>query len=378
MLGTPDGAGPRGSMSARNSTRLGPLRLSLLLLLAAWPLGRVHAQTAAELLEQARQHDAAYVRGDAVDRQKALALYEQALAAQPDPQQRLQTLFRMAQLEGCIYDRSKGEKPDFRKAINFYQQIVESYPPEEPMVLNAIGLISDHYTSLRDFDAALTWAKRAIDYDTAKAEERLQNIERRRDSLLTTEYSEAERHALTDEAVRSAPLWQELQQMKAGRVTAVDRLAHVAELVDPLRAHGELRAIADKYSGTPIGDRATQKLQEMMDRQASLWTPNLTLPQAPASSVQPAGSAPVMGPRGPEGVETPPGPRDATTPGPQAPDPNTTTKPKRAVPLTKSPRAPPLPRLLTYFVVAAGLTTLGLAARKVRKKTLVRNSHHET
>ncbi|MHC4364778.1 MAG: FecR domain-containing protein, partial [Planctomycetota bacterium] len=53
--------------------------------------------TAAELLEQAHKHDAAYALGAGVNRPKALSLYQSALAAGPDQKQRLHVLYRMAQ-----------------------------------------------------------------------------------------------------------------------------------------------------------------------------------------------------------------------------------------------------------------------------------------
>lgn len=354
------------------------LALLALALSMAWSPTQVRAETATELIEQAGQYDATQTLGPGVDRQKALELYEKALAAGPDQQQRLQVLFRMAQLHGCIFDPKKGEKPDLRKAVSLYQQIVESYPPEEPMVMTAMGLISDHYTSLREFDAALAWAKRAVEYDTSKAQKNINEIRRKEDSLANTQYTPEERREIIERAIRSTSLVEGLQAMKAGRVAAVDRIARAAEILDPLRAHGELRAIADKYAGTPVGDRASQRLQENMDKWEHLWAPNLGLPQGRETTWQPASDTAITANRNETGAEVRRGPSIEITTGPGPPDPNTTTKPKTAIPLAKSPRAPPAVLLSACIVVAAGLIALGLAALRTRRKTLSRNAEHDT
>jgi hypothetical protein len=359
-----------------------PGRVLLLgVLLWAGPVRMLWAESAAEFVAQARQCDPSYAIGPQVSRTRAMELYEKALTAGiTDPRQQLDVLFRMGQLQGCIFDPRKGEKPNLRKAIGFYQQIVESYPSEEPMVLKAIGLVSDHYTSLREFDAAVAWARRAVDYDTAKAEQRINDIERRQDSLATTRYSPDERREIMERAVRTAPLRDDLQQMKTARVAAVDRLASAARMLDPLREYGEMKAIADRYAGTPVGDRATRKLQEVMDRHADLWAPGLEPPRHPASTLQPAGVTPLIltRNRNQEGIAAPPGPGIDAIAEPNPPEPNTTAKPQEMIPLAKSPRAPPGVARSIALVVAAGLVVLGLAVRRIRNKTFARNPNHET
>ncbi len=343
--------------------------LLLVVLCAAWPAGALRAQTAAELIEQARQCDPTYVIGPGANRSKAMELYEKALTAGIEGQPRLDTLFRMGQLYGSILDRQKGESPNYHKAIGYYQQIVESCPPEEPMVLTAIGLISDHYGALNEFDAALTWAKRAVEYDTAKAQQHIQEIHRKVDSLAQVRYTPLERQAILEQKVRSTVLQDDLQRMQEARVAGVDRLARVAQFIDPLRTHGELRTIADKYAGTSVGDRASQRLQEAMDKDASFWAPSLATPRGPAPSLQPPASAPALPTREQNGMKSASGPSIEIIAGPNAPEPNTTEKPKAAVPLAKSPRAPPLGLPSACLAAAAGLLLLGWTARKMRTKT---------
>ena len=79
----------------------------------------------------------------------------------------------MAQLYGSAYELQKGERPDFHKAIELYEEIIDSYPADEPLVLKAMVSIGDHYVSLWRFESALEWFKRPLEYDVNLLEERL-------------------------------------------------------------------------------------------------------------------------------------------------------------------------------------------------------------
>lgn len=70
-----------------------------------------------DFIRQAHQYDNMYALGPQTSQQAALRLYEQALTTEPDDQQRLHILYRMAQLNGSAYQLEKGEKPDFHRAI---------------------------------------------------------------------------------------------------------------------------------------------------------------------------------------------------------------------------------------------------------------------
>jgi tetratricopeptide (TPR) repeat protein len=346
------------------------LRLLCILLLAAPAvIAEDEGPTAAELIEQAHQYDGRYNATEQANQQKAISLYAEALEAKPDSSQRLHILYRMAQLNGCIYNRQKGERPDYRKAIELYKEIVESYPPEEPLVLKAMGFISDHYTSLREFEAALRWAKRALEYDTTKVEEKIADIQRKLESLKDVRYAPDERQAIIEEALLRRPVLREnLEKVKRDRVIAVDRIAHSAELIDPLRAHGELRSIVQKYGGTPIGRRAAQRLQENMDRWPDLWVPDDQLPgDHSESSLQVGpGNASALG-QGAEGLGPRPdgGLRAATGPLSQGGQRN--EKPNNDVLEDEQPRAPPLGTLSACIVGAVGLIIIGVAAPRMRR-----------
>lgn len=307
-------------------------------------------KTAAELITQAHKHDNMYTLGPDANQQKALSFYLSALAAEPDKKQHLHILYRMAQLNGSSYDLSKGEKPDFRKAIELNKQIIDSYPPQEPLVYKAMSSISSHYTTLWEFENAVKWSKKVLEYDTRQIAEQIETTEQ-----------DKEKHSLK----------KALDKIKRYQKIAVDQAAYSADLIDPLRAHGELRGIIDKYNGTFIADRASKRLSENMDKMPELWAPTDDEPfSASGSTLQAAvgTSAAHTENQKHKYIKT-----QADTVGEvakkhSAVEPNTTAKPQNDTHVAKEPRAPPANFLPTYIIVAAILIILGLAGYLRKKK----------
>lgn len=213
-------------------------------------------KTAAEFINQAHKHDNMYASDSESDQQKALRFYESALAEGPDEKQRLHILYRMGQLYGSAYQLEKGEKPDFHKAISLYKKIVDSYPPEEPLVYKAMSSLCDHYTTLRDFETALGWSKKVLEYNTTE---------------------QLESGGINRKSIDRVRRYQRI---------AVDQVAYTANHIDYLRTHGELRAIADKYYGTFIAERASELLAENMDKMPDLWSPQNDFPLPENSTLQ--------------------------------------------------------------------------------------------
>jgi tetratricopeptide (TPR) repeat protein len=81
-----------------------------------------------ELVRQARKHHDTYTRNAGPDRQEALHLYQLALEAEPNHDQRFNILYAMARL---VSTPPKGQEPtqaDLRKAIELYTEIADSCP----------------------------------------------------------------------------------------------------------------------------------------------------------------------------------------------------------------------------------------------------------
>jgi tetratricopeptide (TPR) repeat protein len=138
----------------------------------------VHAdeEAAAKLIQEAHKHDNMYTLGPSASQQEALKHYQSALDAEPDDKQRLHILYRMGQLYGTCYQLEKGEKPDFRKAIELYKRIIDSYLPEEPLVHKSMISIGDHYTALWELEKALEWHKKVLEYDAGLMAEELNTL----------------------------------------------------------------------------------------------------------------------------------------------------------------------------------------------------------
>ncbi|MHC4084998.1 MAG: tetratricopeptide repeat protein, partial [Planctomycetota bacterium] len=214
----------------------------------------------AELIAQAHKHDNMYTLGPEASQQEALNLYQSALAAEPDRKQRLHILYRMAQLNGSAYQLEKGEKPNFQEAIRLYKEIINSCPPDEPLVYKAMSSISDHYTTLREFESAIEWLE-AI-------EKLRENFEQHGDSMTAQQQQQAEKQILQAYSLRKA-----LDKIKRYQVIAVDQVAYSANIIDPSIAIGELGSIAQKYSGTFIADRATGHIRETTARMMEYLEP---------------------------------------------------------------------------------------------------------
>lgn len=339
----------------------------LLLTLAAWPTSEARADTAAELIEQARQYDCGYSAGPDASQARALETYRRALAAQPQPPQRLHILFRMAQLHSCAYRIEKGETPNYPEALRLYQQIVASYSPEEPLVLQATTAAADCLVSLGRFDEALHWSRQALKADTKILEERIKVLE---EGLGGPDHAPAGADTGVPPAEPGA-LRRTLQQMQRTQCAAVDQIAYAALQVSPLLARIQLRTLAEQHAGTCIAQRARQLLERHADQMSDVLALSETLPPAAdtsilQSAVPSASLAPRPGDVGlPAATPAAPAPQGPATPGPGAND-----KPLAERVPTRWPRGPPLTRTQRVMATVAGLALIVLATRRFLRGSL--------
>lgn len=294
--------------------------------------------TADEFIRQAHGHDNMYTLGAEASQEKALSFYESALAAGADEKQRLHILYRMAQLWGSSYDLTKGEKPNFHKAIELNKRIIDSYQPEEPLVYKAMSSICDHYTTLRKFEGAVEWAKKTLEYDTKKIAEQIEATDRKREKRILKKL---------------------LRKIQGYQKVAVDQVAYSADLIDPLRAHGELRAITEKYYGSFIAERAGVRLAENMAKMPSLWAPQNDEPLSPSgSSLQAGVSAPAVHNEAQKNIQIQSEAVTEVTEKRCLVEPNTAVKPQKDKHVAREPRAPPKSYFVIFIIVAAGLIVL--------------------
>jgi len=333
-------------------------------------------QTAADLIRQAHEYDNMYNLGPETSQQKALSLYQSALAASPTEKQRLHIIYRMAQLYGSSYQLEKGEKPDFHRAIQLYQQIIDSCPENEPLVFKAMISIGSHYTTLWDFEKGLKWFKKTLEYDTSGLQQQLKDIELKKqeldlrpvrrpsDAIMKARRLESKRLSM-----RAHSLRQTLELIKVYQQTAVDQVAYCGGLIDPFRAHGELRVIIEEYSGTFIAERAHQRLMENMDSRPELWVPTNDPPIRPNSGLYSGGPAAIGLGEGPNGIEIEPDVEPAAAERRRLAEPDTSKQTPKDKHAARQTRAPPITYLSVPLVAAAAAIFLALAAVVIRRMT---------
>ncbi|NIP25676.1 MAG: hypothetical protein GWN67_15255, partial [Phycisphaerae bacterium] len=242
------------------------LNLLTVLLLVKAPFKAEEPDKVSELIEQAHKHDNMYTLGPEASQQKALSFYQSALAAEPDKKQRLHILYRMAQLNGSAYQLERGEKPNFPEAIRLYKEIINSYPPDEPLVYKAMSSISDHYTTFREFETAIEWSKKALEYDTSRIATQLEIIENLKEPLEQhgDSMTAREQHLSAEQIEQAHSLRKALGKIRRYQEIAVDQVAYTANIINPTAAIGELGNIAKRYAGTFIADRAADLIRETM------------------------------------------------------------------------------------------------------------------
>ncbi|MBN1185867.1 MAG: FecR domain-containing protein [Bacteroidales bacterium] len=310
-------------------------------------------KTTAELIEQAKKYDAAYTLGTNVNRQKALNLYNSALESEPDEKQRLHILYRMAQLYGMTYQKNKGEKPNYSKAIELYEEIIDSYPPDEPNVIKAMLWTGGHQTTLWDFESAIGSFKKALKYNTNEIQERIESLQ---------ENGQEEDVSLLKEKLDVIKHYQEI---------AVDNVDSAASHISYARAHGELRNLINQYQGTFIADRAHDRFVENMDKMPELWEPKDDIPISPSgSTLQPDTSVSAAHTESQKNkdIKTQADTLYETTKEHFTFEPNITEITQEGKHIARKPRAPPLSYLSKSIVGAACLIVLGLAAILIRKQ----------
>lgn len=347
------------------------LKLLPVLLLAATTLNAEEPDKVAELIRQAHKHDNMYNLGPEASQQRALSFYESALAAEPDKKQRLHILYRMAQLKGSAYQLEKGEKPDFKEAIRLYKEIINSYPKDEPLVYKAMSSISSHYTTLREFETAIEWSKKVLEYDTEKMARKLEEMEKLRETLEQhgDSMTAQERYQAAEQIEQVFSLKKVLDKIKRCQEIAVDQVAYTANIIDPSAAIGELGSIARKYSGTFIADRAAEHIRETMARMTEYLEPgNEEFPTPTGQSLHANVSAPVALSQTQKDTLVQSDIVPQVTENRHFVEPNSTEIPQKEKYVSMKPRAPPKNYLLKCIIGAAGLIVFSLIVIIMIKK----------
>jgi len=347
------------------------LKLLPVLLLATATLKAEGPDKVAEFIAQAHKHDNMYTLGPEAGQQEALSLYQSALAAEPDRKQRLHILYRMAQLNGSAYQLEKGEKPNFQEAIKLYKEIISSYPKDEPLVYKAMSSISDHYTILREFETAIEWSKKALEYDTSKIARQLEAIEKLRETLEQhgDSMTAQQQHQAAEQIKQVYSLRKALGKIQRYQKIAVDQVAYSANIIDPSAAIGELGSIAQRYAGTFIADRAAEHIRETMAGMTEYLEPgNEEFPTLSGPTLHANVSTPIALKKKKKGSLIQSDIIPQVTENRHFVEPNTTEIPQKEKFISRKPRAPPRNYLLKCIIGAAGLIIFSLVVIIIIKK----------
>ena len=123
-------------------------------------------QKAADLVAEARKHDPMFCPIKPEDRDKAISLYEQAIAAQPGAKINAPLANRIAQLYAFYQDKEKTVTPDSSKAGLWWKRCVEYTSPKQLLWAQAqIGL-----AGLEDYNSAVAIYDKILDSDATQVE----------------------------------------------------------------------------------------------------------------------------------------------------------------------------------------------------------------
>lgn len=347
------------------------LKLLPVLLLATATLKAEDPDKVAEFIAQAHKHDNMYTLGPEAGQQEALSLYQSALSAEPDRKQRLHILYRMAQLNGSAYQLEKGEKPNFQEAIKLYKEIISSYPPDEPLVYKAMSSISDHYTTLREFETAIKWSKKALEYDTSKIARKLRAIGKLKETLEQhgDSITAQQQQQVAEQIKQAYSLRKALGKIQRYQKIAVDQVAHSANIIDPSTAIGELGSIAQKYAGTFIADRAAEHIRETMAGMKEYLEPgNEELPTPSGPTLHANVTTPIAIRQNQQDGLIQSDIIPQVTENRHFVEPNSSEIPQKEKFVSRKPRAPPRNYLLKCIIGAAGLIIFSLVVIIIIKK----------
>jgi hypothetical protein len=196
-------------------------------------------------VRQARRHDPNWSRDR--DRGRAVALYREALALRPGDPRNIEVEHRIAALYAFYADREVGVETDPAKAAEVFAHIIETYPPTQQLWVHSHFGMASTSVMQRELGGALYWYRKILeDVDPEAMQAPLG-----KGAFGADKPDEARRERVIEAA-------------GASRLRAVEKIAYVAGAMGPDEKSRQLRDIAARYRGTPVGDRAAELLLEAL------------------------------------------------------------------------------------------------------------------
>jgi hypothetical protein len=209
-------------------------------------------EEAASLVAQARAFDPMYCSRDKANRDQAVVLYEEAIAAQPGAKLNAPLTNRIAQLYAFYEDKEKKIRPDRSKASMWWNQCLTATSSKQLLWAQAhMGLASAGVVG-RDFMSALQHYNQILELDISQME--LPDWQ-----VWPAGDTERQRAALERERAR---LRDEVQGIQGA---AADKQVYALKHVSRPAAYDALQKMAARFQGTPAGERASKLMAEIRE-----------------------------------------------------------------------------------------------------------------
>lgn len=202
-------------------------------------------EAAARKVVEARSYDPMFCREDQRSRDKAIALYAEAISLQPNTPINAELADRIAQMYAFYEDRKNGVWPEPAKAAEWWQRASTMVDRHQLLWLQLqMGLASAHVMD-RDPVPAIEACKRiiAINPDELQLPPSKISMSRKLSPSLQPKWEQSELQKVRS---RGASI----------RLKAVDQLAIACNRLGREAKAAVLDDIAAKYRGTPVGDIA--------------------------------------------------------------------------------------------------------------------------
>lgn len=211
------------------------------------------SEAAAQMVMQARGFDPRSAGPANADRDKAVALYEKAMALQPGAKINALLANRIAELYGYYGNRQKGIYPDHAKALQWWTRCLEETNNKQILWAEAhMGIACMRVLAGKPRDSADDF-RTILNLDVIGVEWPQWNVKPDTMTAAGRERYEREMIRLRDRA-------EELH------VNAVEKIEYVLVRVDGAAAVSTLLGIAKEYKGLPAGDRAAELAQAVLKR----------------------------------------------------------------------------------------------------------------
>ena len=206
-------------------------------------------EQAAQLVKEARSYDPDFTPTERVDRDKAVAFYEQAMAAQPGGRMNPELAHRIAQLYTFYYAADGSFRHDLAKAAPWWRRTAElAKPQHELWAVARMGTASAAVMGGRG-QAALDAYQTIVAWDAEHVE--------LPDWRVWPSAEHEQTRALLERIQQQAR-----QSARTLRALAVDQVYRVSKRLGTGAALAQLQDIAERYEGTAAAERARQLLDE--------------------------------------------------------------------------------------------------------------------